>query len=552
MALVEDFVSLFPGFMGNHGICCPDRPKKKQIWTANAPVTREKWEAHLKSEPVTDFKNRVLAWGLVIVPVNNDGKCKFGVLDFDIHFEGCTVDLNKLDSFILEKRWPFLLCRSRSGSAHLYLFLKEFIQAPKMKKLLAYFKNELEVYGSENFISYDEQIYLDKEKPMPDIEIFPKQNKMTANLYGNGINLPYLGGLKPQDPSELDRYCIHDNVILSLKGFIELAEKSRIGAHQINFYMENNHDNAPPCVLKMMKHGYSTNNGYYQAGVYLKNRFETEIEKRLLEIWEQYNKDLNENDPFKAQDIIKIARSVQNNKEYHYKCNENPMAELCDKQICLTRKYGISGDNVLPNIGPIKMLNTVPPIWKVFVNGNMVEVSAAQLMSYRLFRLAVLEQIQKIIPMLKDKQWTKMITDIINNNLEIIKAPREASIEGEIEELLWEFLNQADRHFPTDEKEMKHRDVIMLGRPLIQWRKEEKVIYFKKIDFRKFLRDIHRINIAQHTLFNILSKIGVENTTLRINESDVKSKTIRVLYMKYDENRMSEIVYNFDLPDKEF
>ena len=78
-------------------------------------------------------------------------------------------------------------CRSKSGGAHLYLFLKQYEQAAVVREYLLEMAVALGHSGCE---------------------IFPKQDKILSDRgdVGNFINLPYFDSEYPQ------RFCYNKNV----------------------------------------------------------------------------------------------------------------------------------------------------------------------------------------------------------------------------------------------------------------------------------------------------------------------------------------------------
>ena len=77
--------------------------------TVHSPTT-EKFERHLKGE--------YPAMG--IVPINDDDECIFGAIDIDVY----PLD-HKITKNIQKKKFPLIMCLSKSGGAHLYSLQKK-------------------------------------------------------------------------------------------------------------------------------------------------------------------------------------------------------------------------------------------------------------------------------------------------------------------------------------------------------------------------------------------------------------------------------------------
>ena len=105
----------------------------------------------------------------------------------------------KLIKNILEKKLPLVVCKSKSGGAHVFLFVKESCTAKEMQMKLTEIAAWLG-YG--------------------DSEIFPKQIELNQRGTGNFLNLPY------NHPEYPTRYALDDlgNALDTLELFIKLYE----------------------------------------------------------------------------------------------------------------------------------------------------------------------------------------------------------------------------------------------------------------------------------------------------------------------------------------
>src|ERR1700761_8583551 len=84
---------------------------------ANGPVTTEHWKAHLEGTE-----------GLGIVPITDYQESKFMAIDLDVSMmENLKVTLTGVQEKINHFQLPMVLCRSKSGGCHLYVFFKEMV-----------------------------------------------------------------------------------------------------------------------------------------------------------------------------------------------------------------------------------------------------------------------------------------------------------------------------------------------------------------------------------------------------------------------------------------
>ena len=130
---------------------------KPKYIKGDGPLTDQHYKDHLRGE-----------YGLVVCPVDQDGKCKFGVIDVDAYDKERTKEIKNK---ILQMELPLVPLPSKSGGIHLTLFLEEKMEAIMVRKLLKCLREQLDL--------------------PKDTEIFPKQDKIEKGAVGSCINLPY-------------------------------------------------------------------------------------------------------------------------------------------------------------------------------------------------------------------------------------------------------------------------------------------------------------------------------------------------------------------------
>ena len=164
--------------------------QKGRPFTVKKPVIDVLWENHLKGkEPA-----------LGIIPINEKNLCRWGCIDIDQY------DFNhkKFIKKIKQKKLPLVVCRSKSGGAHVFLFVSEWIEAAAMRE-------KLKVMAAA--LGYSE------------CEIFPKQEYLLIERGDTGsfLNHPYHGG------DNTTRYAFKDDGdAANLKEFIELHSKYKL------------------------------------------------------------------------------------------------------------------------------------------------------------------------------------------------------------------------------------------------------------------------------------------------------------------------------------
>ena len=149
-------------------------------------VSDDLWENHLQGKGPA----------LGIIPIREDNTCRWGCIDIDSY----NLDHSSLIQSIRNLNLPLIICRSKSGGAHVFLFTKEFISAALMQSTLKKISKVLGYEGSE---------------------IFPKQTEILVERgdTGNFLNLPYYNETKGL------RYAINDTgSSCTLEEFYELYD----------------------------------------------------------------------------------------------------------------------------------------------------------------------------------------------------------------------------------------------------------------------------------------------------------------------------------------
>jgi hypothetical protein len=195
-SLAARFHALFAGLERAHGVYnnidqTRDDGKRTSLnpLTLRDPVTNELWEKHLTG-----------ANCIGIIPVRDDSTCVFGAIDIDV-YDGLNHGYIAVQCQRLGL--PLVVCRSKSGGAHLYLFCAQPTPAQKVQERLRDIAAQL---GFGN------------------AEIFPKQTRIHSEKdLGSWINAPYANA------HETNRYAVKANGdALLVEEFLALAESSKV------------------------------------------------------------------------------------------------------------------------------------------------------------------------------------------------------------------------------------------------------------------------------------------------------------------------------------
>ena len=117
---MERFAEIFDGLKRAHGCT--------YINTKPANGEKLKTKSFVKREPVTleHYKNHLngVEPTLGIIPITDDNTCIWGCIDVDSY---AGFDHKKLLNKIKILKLPLIVCRSKSGGAHIFLFSKTFL-----------------------------------------------------------------------------------------------------------------------------------------------------------------------------------------------------------------------------------------------------------------------------------------------------------------------------------------------------------------------------------------------------------------------------------------
>lgn len=444
-------MALFEGFSDAYGTYDQNRNSetrggkleiKSSARTIRSPVTRELWERHLAGE-----------LPLGIIPIRDNDTCLWGVIDIDVY----ALDHSALYEKLEKENLPMVMCRSKSGGAHLFMFFSEPIEA----RLVIMRLREIAVllgYGSA--------------------EVFPKQSTVQVDRgdLGNWLNMPYFDGDKTS------RYGIKKGgLAMSVAEFLHFAEGRRVAESFMLAERRKKPENdpefgdGPPCMQHLVATGFPEgvrNKGLFALGVLAKKKY-PDTWADVLEDWNRKYFD----PPLPSSEVSDIIRSLQK-KDYYYSCKEQPLVAHCNSHLCKTRRYGVGGAGEFPVISGMSVLDTDPPLWFIDVDDIRVELTTDELLNYPSFHKVCMERMLKCYPRVKQETWLNIVASAVESVIRI-DAPPEVSRLGHFTELVEQFL--------TDKHRATNREEILLGKPYEDV--EEERFYFRLRDLQKFLED---------------------------------------------------------------
>ena len=442
MNKIEKFKSIFSGLDRAYGQYKSEGAKSNgkiggKAFIIKEPVTDKLWTEHLEGKDPS----------LGIIPIRDNSTCSWGCIDIDTY----PLDHKKIVKKIRELELPLVMCRSKSGGAHVFLFLKEPVQASLVRDKLMEWSAEI---GYAN------------------CEIFPKQIEIKADRgdTGNFLNLPYHGG----DDSMRHGFS-DDGSGASLDAFFSLYDTYCTDEKSLKeFKVKRKNDielnDGPPCLSTLMSQGIpegGRDNTLYQYAVYAKKKWPNEWQTKVDEFNHKYMER-----PLGSAQVQKTVTQHEK-KDYQYKCKDQPMCSVCSPVVCQSRQYGI-GDSFEHNFSDLTKLQSDQSVWFLNVDGRRIVLETEELFDQNKFRRACMDKINIIPNPMRPNIWTTRLQQLLRD-IEVIEMPKEIRKEGRFESLLEQFLDDQGAALDIDE--------INMGKA---WFDEERA-YFKTDALQTFL-----------------------------------------------------------------
>jgi len=424
MSAAKRMMALFEGSSEGHGKTTVGRVTRTGKTEANSRVIREPMTETLMQSHLDG------AAGIGAIPINKDNMCRFGALDIDSY----DLDIAGLARKVASLKLPLFVCRSKSGGAHMFLFLRDWEPAALVREYLTEMSVVLGYSGCE---------------------IFPKQDKILSERgdVGNFINLPYFNA------EMTTRYSFNSSgEALTLEEFIEAAERGRVSVKELNaldfggerkFFVDG-----PPCLEVISSQGPVTTNRnifMFNVGVYCRNKYGDD--------WKPHHEEFNTlicSPALPAGEIVNIQKSLERNGKYYYQCDQCPLKDFCDKSLCKKRPYGVGGGGGtvdLPQLGGLTIMLSEPRLYFMDVNGQRVQLGTEQLQNPTLWQRACMDQIQTMPPVPKAAQWQQVVSNLMEQATQL-DVPEELTVRGQFRELLKMYCTSRIRAVVPEELEM--------------------------------------------------------------------------------------------------
>jgi hypothetical protein len=350
--------ALFRGREDVHGVYKLNGGNKNgklggQALTVRQEVTDEKWLKHLEGKI-----------GLGIVPIDQNDLCVWGCIDVDdyqLNFQFLLHEIERL-------KYPLVLCKSKSGGGHLFVFSTKPLAAKNFQDYLRGAAANLKLAGRE---------------------IFPKQTQISGEGIGNWLNMPYFGDA---------RHCVTLKEELALEDFIKYSCDRKVGKFP-KFEEREIFPDGPPCLQSLYANGGC---GPHEKHVTLWNSV-VYFKQARPDSWEKDTHQINSDAalfPHGGHDQITDIITDLKKRDYNYICDQPPVTNgHCNRSLCATRLYGFTkGTSACMPVSITTMSDglTTTNYIKLYSNGELKEVECSTKIMFdpQLFAEACWDQIQ--------------------------------------------------------------------------------------------------------------------------------------------------------------
>ena len=426
----ERFMTLFKGLERAYGKYVLDdvddyteegEKRKGHGVTTSEDVLPEHYEAHLNGHAM-----------LGIIPIMDNNKVRFSAIDIDDY----GLDIPKLLTKIRQANYPFPCTRSKSGGLHVWVFFNMDVPAKLAQSRLR------EVAASLGY---------------PSAEVFPKQDRIGPNESANWINLPWF------DHTKTDRFGwdADGNEIHDLVEWLDYAESKRITSRQLQQIRIGDaapelqlFSDGPPCLQTIV--GRRVGQGQrdtvmFNIACYAARKWTDENDRRA------YLTEMNDEwfDPPMSTVEIEQKMTSAARGEYNFQCDQAPMRDVCNRGVCVQRRYGVGGGGGGPvyEFGPL--FQHVPvthegqrmDIESTFMlqvdcsegGSVMIPLSGEELSNHALIRKKCIF-FRIILPPLDGDNWRQQLIEKMRS-VQIVEEPEVISGVGRLRKLIYDFLS---------------------------------------------------------------------------------------------------------------
>lgn len=410
--------------------------------------------------------------GIAQIPIDTKSTVRWGTIDIDVYRH---LDIREFARQIHAQRLPLVVCRSKSGGPHVFMFVAEPIPAAQMIEKLRSCAAALGHATSE---------------------VFPKQSSINpdSDEKGSCVNLPYYGGTTNL------RYCLNDegDAIADISAFVAYAMGKTITKEQFDqLSFEPKAEvlplpDGPPCLNRLLLSKPATNRNIILANCAVYWR------KAEPEKWAEKLEETNRtwfSEPLASDEVEAIKKSY-GKKDYRYQCKVQPLVSICDALACKKCKFGVGYNDSIITPHSVTKINTSPPLWFLTITTSQgkqvrLELTAEELQNQRLFQRKCMEVANDMPALVKQSEWEDVVREQIRN-AETLDVGEGNTPSGIFHDLLEDFLyNRA---------KAENFDDVSRGVPF----KDPTYYYFRARDLWQHMDRNRFVLLKQHHMLSLL------------------------------------------------
>ncbi|MCV0396763.1 MAG: hypothetical protein K5872_20905 [Rhizobiaceae bacterium] len=500
-----DFLALFAGGEDRHGTYDVARlrlvggkmemkdERGNGARTLEGPPTEELWRQHLAGERP-----------LGVIPLREDGMCRWGVIDSDDY----TLTLADILAAAKKERLPLLVCRSKSGGAHLFLFCADWVPQASMARALAAMRTRLGIVKGE---------------------LFPPEHGT-----GNWLNMPYFGG------DQTDRWYAKTEGGLAgtVYEFLRDAEATRVGPEELDRLASSA---ARPVAPGRKPPAEATEDQRARA--------ERDLERHAAEIGRLKEGARNTTLYGRAKDMAPMVEAGWMNRDrvVNVLLRAALESELPHGEALATIENGLRDgrDRPLPDAEEdrrpqieriVVWTGGEDVLWDVHLAGHgVLKAKPKDVMNFSIFNTLCAAHLYVSFHNMKVNEWSDAVYAALRHR-EVREIPADETLDSRFLLQLQSFLT--DRHRAENKSEILSSGWSGVGRPWLDDECEQSAeprYYFRHVDLVRHLNtsgvqpfaSMRAEEAGRLLARNFREGMDFQNTTLNIGGKTVRVKWIR-------------------------
>ena len=164
------------------------------------------------------------------------------------------------------------------------------------------------------------------------------------------------------------------------------------------------------------------------------------------------------------------------------------------------------------------------------MESRRIQLTTDQLLSYPLFSKAVLERLDVYLPNLKAAKWRQIVSNLMKNSFTKEQAPEDASMTGQLMELVQVFL--------TRRQHSDNRDDVANGGVYVNG---DNTAVFRSADLMEFLGQKRFTAYKAHDVYAALHDIGAGQTSFHVKGAFIRAWTLPLVNEQKEDYDTPEI-----------